>query len=158
MKTPGWFTDELAARGHDILAGHATRADVITELAALVSSDVLGQVIVSTWTASRIDGWLRGADAVLAADGAQAELFPGLPRELKVTPGKTKPFLAMDAHDLDMAVKLARVQAANSIDGTREWLASIEQAYDKVRPLLDGDLTVADVLGDLDDGAAAAAP
>jgi hypothetical protein len=158
VKDPIWFTEATARTGKRIIAGEITRTEAVTELALAVHGDLLGIDIVTGWTNGRLDAWLKAAQPA-AGPGIQATLFPELKRSYRTTPSKYVDVAAMTAHDVDMARAILWAKTQNAIDGARE-AAEHERAVfaafeEKVRPLLAGSLTVADVLDDLEEAGSA---
>jgi len=87
----------------------------------------------------------------------QSELFPDLPARLYVRPGVLRPVALMDGHDWDMAYNMLHTRAQRDRAAEADLARVRRRLSGKVRPLLTpADLTTADVLGDLEDGAAAA--
>lgn len=80
----------------------------------------------------------------LGENGYQDELFPWLSAVIEVSPARFVPQAAMTGADWDKALRQAEVKKNN---GTGHY-EDIKRAYDKVRPLLSGDLTTGEVIAD----------
>jgi hypothetical protein len=158
VKDPIWFTEAVARSGKSILAGETTRTEAVTELALAVHGDLLGIDIITGWANGRLDAWLKAAQPA-AGPGIQATLFPELKRSYRTTPSRYVEVAAMTAHDVDMARAILWAKTQNAIDGARDAAEHEREVFAefeaKVRPLLAGGLTVADVLGDLGEAGAA---
>lgn len=155
MTKPQWYAADVARFGQLVIDGSAPRADM---LAALMRSirDHPGYVadLIATDADRELGKWLSDRRQQQPA----LDLFPELRRSYRTTPSKYVEVTAMTAHDVDMARAILWAKTQNAIDGARE-AAEHERAVfaafeEKVRPLLAGGLTVADVLDGLGDEAA----
>jgi hypothetical protein len=153
VKKPEWYAADIAKEGQRVLDGASTRADALALLTVAVRAHPeYVAALIAADTERELSRWL--AENGTAAPVSQLPLFPELPGRMRVTPTRYAAVEAMTAHDLDMAKKILTARADNAIKGATE-AAEHEKAvfgdfYDKVRPLLSGDLTVGDVLGKLD--------
>lgn len=72
-------------------------------------------------------------------------LFPDFAfRSLRVTPERYAQVHEMTGHQLDMARNILRAKTQNAIDGANDERNRFERFYNKVRPLMNDDDTVAD--------------
>jgi hypothetical protein len=160
MSLPDWLARELDTIGAQNAERSITRQEAVTALRDVImrSADAAFRLAITAEFAGRqLDAWHRARRAAgLPAAAGQSELFPGLPARLYVRPGVLRPVALMDAHDWDMAYNMLHTRAEGAITAAKADLAAFDGAYDKVRALLTGELTTADVLGDLGDAAAAA--
>jgi hypothetical protein len=77
------------------------------------------------------------------------ELFPDLAPRLYIRPGVSKQVMACTAHDWDTAREMILNRTEHAIKGAEAHRANFEAAYKKVRPLLGGDTTTADIVRQL---------
>jgi hypothetical protein len=155
MTKPQWYAAEIAKLGQLVLDGAKPRADAIGALGAEIGAhpEYLADLVAAD--ASReLAKWLSDH----RQEPPQLGMFPELKRSYRTTPSRYVEVAAMTAHDVDMARAILWAKTQNAIDGARD-AAEHERAVfaefeAKVRPLLAGGLTVADVLGDLGDEAA----
>lgn len=149
MKKPAWYVAQVAKFGQIVLDGESTRADALTLLGAQIRShpEYVADLIAAD-AEKELAGWLK--DNAAEDPSPQLDLFPELPRRMRVTPTKSADVASMDAAQLDHARNMLLARTQNAIDGATA-SAEHERAvfmafYDKIRPLLTGDLTVADAL------------
>jgi hypothetical protein len=152
VKKPAWYAAEVAKFGQIVLDGESARADALTLLIAQIRShpEYVADLIAAD-AEKELSGWLRANAAEDAP--TQLDLFPGLPHRLRIAPTKSAEVASMTAEDLDHAKNMLWARTQNQMDGATE-AAEHERTvfaafYDKVRPLLKGDLTVSDVLEQL---------
>lgn len=147
MKIPGWLESEVAAAGLRCRDGEITRQEAITVLRdAIVAQDrELWLGIVSAFAGKALDRWEAGAPATGRLGRAQTQLLPGLPSRLHIRPGVQKAPITFTGHDWDMARRMVLTTAANAITGAERLRDRFEAAYGRVRPLLSGAATTADV-------------
>jgi hypothetical protein len=159
MNLPGPIQSELDRLGARNAAREITRAEAVTALRDAIIREADRAFLLSLaaeFAGRQLDAWHRARRAAgFPAVAGQSELFPDLPARLYVRPGVLRPVALMDGHDWDMAWNMLHTRAEGAINAAEADLAAFDGAYDKVRPLLTGDLTTADVLGGLGDGAAA---
>jgi hypothetical protein len=152
MNLPAWLEDLTEEFGEARLAGDKTRAEAVTALRDKILAEddqplLLG--IVADFAARALDSWHRshlnpGGSRGAAAE-LQSELFPQLPVRLYVRPAVTKPLILCTAHDWDMARNVLRGRTVGAREAADNDWAHFEAAYARVRPLLTGDATTAEV-------------
>ena len=72
-------------------------------------------------------------------------LFPDFPfRSLRITPERYQKIHKMTAHELDMARNVLYAKTGNAIKGAEDERRIFDSFYNKVRPLMQADDTVAD--------------
>jgi len=149
VKTPQWLAEEVAAQGTRVLDGKAARTDALTAMAEAIGAHpeyVAG--LIAADASRELSAWLK--DNATEDPSAQLDLFPGLPRRMRIAPAKYADTAEMDAAQLDHAKNMLLARTQNAIDGATaaaEHEREVFMAfYDKVRPLLTGGLTVGDVL------------
>lgn len=152
MKTPQWLAETISATGVLVLDGRMTRAEGDSAVAAAAREHPeFGEELSASEAAGQFGKWLR--EHTSGGDLFQAGLFPDLPAVLRVAPKRTAAVGDMTAEDLDHARNMLWSRTKNMVDGAEEAArrerAAFSRFYDKVRPLLSGDLTVADVLDGL---------
>lgn len=152
MKNPPWLTAAVAANASEVLRGRAKQAAASAAVAAAVKAhpeyiDELAWALADR----EVGRWLR--DHETSGDLFQAQMFPGLPASMRIAPKRTVPVAAMTGEDLDHAKKMLYARTGNAAKGAADAAdrerATFDRFYDRVRPLLDGELTVADVLAKL---------
>ncbi len=162
MNLPDWIKDLTDELGAERLAGTISRQNAVTALRdKIVEKDdrplILG--VLAEFAGKALDAWHRAHEHP-AAPGSlaqvQAELFPGLPARPYIRPGVTKPLIEFTAHDWDMARNVLENRTEHAIEGAKADWAQFEAAYARVRPLLHGDTTTAEVLDQLGSELAAA--
>lgn len=168
MKLPEGIADKVEELGIQWKAGMITRQDAITALRDVLRSDAdqpLQLGIFADFAGRTLDSWARthaGAAPPPAAGRApevaiQSELFPDLPVKLLVQPGRKKALILCTGHDWDAARAMVQARCKGAIKGAQDDLAQFEAAYTRVRPLLKGDTTTAEVADKLRDTRALAA-
>jgi hypothetical protein len=155
MNVPAWLADLTAEIGAQRLDGTMTRQEAITTLRDKIAAQddqplTLG--ILADFAGRALDSWHRAhlhqAPASRNSE-VQSELFPDLPARLYIRPGFAKALILCTAHDWDMARRVLENRTENAIKGAREDWAQFDAAYQRVRPLLGGDLTTAEIAEDL---------
>jgi len=161
MKLPTGLGTQVRDLGEQRLAGALTRADAVSALRdAILTAAEPGLVagVVADFAGRELDAWHRAhqhsAPAGPLAE-VQSELFPGLPGRLYVTPSTGKALMLCNGHDWDMARNVLSAKTTNAIGGAEQAWQQFQAAYDRVRPLLSGDLTTADVAAQLGEPSAA---
>jgi hypothetical protein len=154
VKKPQWFTEEVAKIGQLVLDGSSSREDAIGVLAARVRAHPEYIADLITADAGReLSAWLKD-NAPAASSSPQLPLFPELPGRMRVAPTRWAPVASMDASQLDKAKHMLMARTQNAMDGAREAAEHerkvFTEFYDQVRPYLHGDLTVADVLDQIE--------
>jgi hypothetical protein len=152
MKTPQWLTEKIAQTGARVLDGKITRPAGDSEISAAVRAHPeYGAELAAAAGASLFGRWL--GEHASGGDLFQAALFPDLPAVMRIAPNRTAAVTDMTGEDLDHARNMLWARTQNMVDGAEEAAnrerAAFSRLYDKVRPLLGGDLTVADVLDKL---------
>jgi hypothetical protein len=154
---PDWFSGELGVAGQRHANRELTRPQAVKALADEIvrhgDREFLAAV-AAAFAAKALDSWHRGRRQAAAVPGfrdeAQSELFPGLPGRLYVTPGQSKAVILFTGHDWDTARNVLENRTSGAITAAQADWAAFRAAYDRIRPLLSGDLTTADVAGQLD--------
>jgi hypothetical protein len=148
MRQPKWFKEALADKGTKILAREITDTDAVTDLRTLVlmrdggsfSLAIIDDYLTrqcKVWTTRHQVGPALGED-----DSGQLDLFPEIPRQLEVAPGRFVDQAWMTRKDWTAAVKQAKTKASNA----GNYAESIERVAEKVLPLFaDDEQTTADV-------------
>jgi hypothetical protein len=144
MKTPAWFSAQLADAGTRVRRGELSDNRAITALSrSILASKPLMATLAADYARRELASWLRRRDQ----PGGQAALFPALPVELDVAPGTFRPQGSMTRHDWQMHLKIAENRRDNAIEGAKAHFASVLAAYDEVMPLLTTDtMTTAEAL------------
>ena len=158
MKKPDWYAEEVAGLGQLVLDGVSTRAEALDILIARIRKHpeyITG--LVAADAEKELSGWLKSNAAAEATPSSQLDLFPGLPHSMRIAPTKTAEIPEMTAEELDHAKNMLMARTQNAIDGATaaaEHERKVFMAfYERVRPLLTGDLTVADVLSQIEKAA-----
>lgn len=152
MKPPQWLTEEIAKTGVRVLDGKMTRAEGDAAIAAATRQhpDYCAEAGV-VLAVRQFGKWV--GERTSSGDLFQAALFPDLPAVLRVAPKRTTAVADMTAEDLDHAKNMLWARTKNMVDGAEEACdrerAAFSRLYDKVRPLLKGELTVGEVLDGL---------
>jgi hypothetical protein len=152
MKTPQWLAEKIAETGVQVLDGRMTRTAGDSAIAAAVDAHPLHCTMLGRADgAAQFARWLR--EHASTGDLFQSALFPDLPAVMRVAPKRSIPVNDMTGEELDHAKNMLWARTENMINGAEE-SAKREQVafarlYDKVRPLLTGELTVGDVLDGL---------
>lgn len=157
MKKPPWLTAEAAKHGQRLLDGASTRAEALAEFTARIEAHPEHVAALITACAEKeLGAWLRANAPAEEAAAALVQLplfpeFPGLPAQMRVTPTKSERIDSMTAHQLDAAKNILWARTQNQMDGvvaatTRE-RDEFTRFYDRVRPMLRGEMTVAEALG-----------
>jgi hypothetical protein len=150
VKPPPWLAQKIAETGALQLVGGRKAAEAEAEiLAAAREHPEFGEEQGAAAALAAYRKWVRCH--VTGGDLFQAQMLHGLPESMLITPTKSKPVAAMTAADLDHARNMLLTRTANAIKGARQAAmderAAFDAFYARVRPLLDGGLTVADVIG-----------
>ena len=152
MNLPEWASNKIEELGAARQAGQITRQEAATALRDVIlgqADETLIRAIFGEFAGKVLDSWHRAHMNGGLADGAQSDLFPELPLRLYVRPAVTKPLILCTGHDWDMARNVLENRTENAIKGAKDDWAQFEAAYDRVRPLLAGDATTADIAGQL---------
>jgi hypothetical protein len=150
---PDWLAAELDRLGEQNAARHITRAEAVTAVrdAILRHADRAFMAgVAESFAARALDSWHRQHRGERAPAAAQSELFPGLPARLYVRPGVAKAIVLFDGRDWDNARAMILNRTKGAIEAAEADQAHFQAAYDRIRPLLTGDLTTADVVAELD--------
>jgi hypothetical protein len=146
MKTPKWFKQHLATIGGRVLERESTEDQGADDLTDQIfdKGEGFARAIVREYARKQLKNWVtshrRGTP--VDEDTGQTDLFPQLPRNLEVAPGRFAAQAVMTRRDWDAALKQAETKA-NNAGGHYE---AVKQVYDQVRPLLTSDeLTTAEV-------------
>ncbi len=145
MRLPAWFRTILEATARRALEGDLTEEQAVAELAkAITDRPDMSRDVATDFARRQLKAWAKQhLPRTEYAIPGQVDLFPGLPPALEISPGRFVAQAVMTGRDWDRALKQAETKAAN----TSGHLTRVQQAYDRVRPLLTrDDLTTADVL------------
>lgn len=149
MNLPAWLEELTEEYGADRLAGKITRTEAVTALRDKIlgqADETLIRAISGEFAGKVLDSWHRAHLNPGPAPGeAQSELFPELPVRLFIRPAVTKPLILCTGHDWDMARNMLRARTDGALEAARADWARFEAAYARVRPLLAGDATTAEV-------------
>jgi hypothetical protein len=155
VNLPAWLADLTDHYGSQRLAGTVSRQGAVTairdEIAARADEAFLLSVYAD-YAGRALDAWQRermNAAPLPVISHVQTELFPDLKPRLYVRPGITKPVMAMNAHDWDNAREMVHNRTEHAIKGAEADLKHFDAAYERVRHLLSGDATTADVAQEL---------
>lgn len=155
MSAHAWLADLAEELGTGRRSGEITRQEAVTRLRDAIDEHAERSLVLSIYSdyaGKVLDAWHREhqhAAPALAVSHVQAELFPDLRPRLFVRPGVTKPVMALTAHDWDNAREMLHNRTKHAIEGAEADRSRFDAAYEKVRPLLTGDATTADVAGEL---------
>jgi hypothetical protein len=155
VNLPAWLEDIVEHHGSRRLAGAVTRQEAVTAVRDEIAARADGALVLAIYAdyAGRaLDAWHRdhqNPSAPVPVSSLQGELFPDLKPRLFVQPGVSKPVMTMTAHDWDNAYAMIRNRTEGAIDSAEEDWKNFEAAYKRVRPLLDGDATTADIVREL---------
>jgi hypothetical protein len=144
VRAPKWFKESLAEEGARILEREITDEKAAEVLAEKILKDQgFTRDIAKDYGRRQLAAWAKQYRPYVSAEiGGQMDLFPELPRRLETSPGRFADQAVMHRKDWDAALRQAQTKA-NNANGFAD---AIQQAYDKVRPLLTSDdLTTADV-------------
>lgn len=155
MNLPAWLADLADHYGSQRLTGAISRQDAVTAIRdeiAAKADEPLRLSIFADYAARALDAYQREhqhAAPPLSVAPLQAELFPDLKPRLYIRPGVTKPVLAFTARDWDNAREMIRNRTDGAIKFAEADMAHFEEAYSRVRSLLSGDATTADIAQEL---------
>lgn len=163
MKLPDQLSGELDRIGAATAAREMSRQDAVTALRNAIDQQADGVLrlgILADFAARTLESWLRARrqPGAPARPELQSELFPDLPVRLYVRPAVAKPVILFTAHDWDCAKAMIENRTDGAIKTAEADMKAFSAAYSKVRPLLSGDLTTADVATQLDTPAGPAVP
>ena len=152
MNLPTWLEDLTDKYGAQRQAGQITRQQAATALRDKIlehGDDTLILGLLSDFAGKALDSWIRLHQHQQPYGGSmpqvQSDLFPDLPVRLHIRPGVPKAVILFTAHDWDSAREMIRARTENAIKGAEEDREQFEAAYQRVRPLLEGDVTTADI-------------
>jgi hypothetical protein len=155
VNLPAWLADLADHYGSQRLVGQVSRQDAVTAIRDEIAAKADEAYLLSLYAdhaARIIDAYQREhqfAAPPPAVSHVQAELFPDLKPRLYVRPGVTKPVMTMNAHDWDCAREMIRNRTEGAIEFAKADWAHFEAAFKRVRPLLKGEATTADVAREL---------
>jgi hypothetical protein len=154
MNLPDWLADLTEEFGAQRLSGAITRQEATTALRDKILAEddrslILGAL--SEFAGKILDSWQRSHqhETPAGAFAAQSDLFPELPVRLYVRPGVPKALILCTAHDWDMARNVLENRTRNAKTAAESDWAHFEAAYKRVRPLLSGGLTTAEVADEI---------
>jgi hypothetical protein len=152
VKLPQWLAEEIAAAGARLLDGNMSRTEAETAIAAAARNHPAYCAQAGEADALRHFGKWIGEHAS-SGDLFQVSLFPDLPAVMRVAPNRSTAISDMTGEELDHARNMLIARTDNAVAGAKAAAererAAFARLYDKVRPLLKGDLTVGDVLDGL---------
>lgn len=155
MSYPPWLDNLTEELGTARLKGAITRQEAVTKLRDAIDRSKerpLVLLVLAEFAGRRLDAWdreNRNPSAPAAVSSLQGELFPDLKPRLFVQPGVSKPVMTMTGHDWDNAFAMIQNRTGGAIDAAKANWKAFEDAYKRVRPLLHGTATTADVVSDL---------
>lgn len=144
MKTPDWYREAIADQGA-LLAANADRHS--RAVSAVIAAIHAHPEFLEDLVGKDLGNWVRDHES--SGDLYQAALFPLIPVRMRITPQKSVRVSKMTASDLDNAKAMLMAQTQNAIKGAGKKQVQFLEFYDQVHPLLNGSLTVAEVLGQL---------
>ena len=158
MNLPEWLGSYIDSIGSRRLSGEITRQEAIRALRDVIAEKddrplILG--IYAEFAAKHLDTWYRDQQRSPLAglpgspSHVQQELFPDLPPRLYIRPGVSKQVMAMNAADWDNARNVIQNRTEHAIEGAKSDWTQFEDAFTRVRPLLTGNKTTADVVRQL---------
>lgn len=152
MSSPDWYRAAIADHGAKILGAAENKAAATAAVAALIQAHPEFVAELAAAMAGRdIARWTREHES--NGDLFQTALFPLMPASMRVAPTRSVKVADMTAEDLKHAKNMLWARTENAINGAKEAAKRERDAftrfYDQVRPLLGGDLTVADALRQL---------
>ena len=147
-KPPEWLKAAVADSGALVLAGDRQQA----QAAEAVKAEILARPefldeMAAVLAAAQIDNWVRVHRS--SGDLFQAALFPGIPAVMHTSPGRPMATADMTASDLDKAKAMLLARTRNARTSADRAAKDFGVFYKKVRPLLTGGKTVADVMPEL---------
>jgi hypothetical protein len=145
VKTPDWYRLAIADHGAKVLAGTEQRAQASAAVAAVLIAHPEHIAELAATLADRdVAAWVREHQS--SGDLFQTALFPLLPASMRTTPKRSASVASMTGPDLDNAKAMLWNRTENAKNGAERERAEFAAFYDRIRPLLDGDLTVGDVM------------
>lgn len=151
VKLPDWMRREFAEHGPD--TDRLQRETLVVRVAERMPAEdgALTRAVLRNFVRTQFGRWVKQQTAISSdPDLDQPGLFPELPRVLEIGPGRFARIGVMTGTDWDRALKQAQTKASNA--GSHH--ETIRAAYDKIRPLLTGELTTADVAEQIEADAA----
>ena len=163
MNLPGPIQSELDRLGGQNAERAITRAEAVTALRDVIlrhADSAFLRSVVAEFAGRALDSWHKqhSEGSRTPAPEDQSELFPGLPVRLFIRPGVRRSVILFTGHDWDMARNMLQTRTDGAKKAAERDQAAFDAAYEKVRPLLSGELTTADVAGQLDSPGLAASP
>lgn len=155
MNVPDWLRGPLADAAERNAAREITRQAAVNTVrdAILDKADpAFLRGVVAAFAAKALAAQQREISRAAAAGEAaagQSDLFPDLPSRLYIRPGQAKAVILFTAHDWDTAKAVLENRTSGAIEAAQADWAAFEAAYNRVRPLLAGDLVTADVAAEL---------
>jgi hypothetical protein len=143
VKTPDWYREAIAKHGAEIAAGTDNGNAAAAVIAAIAGHPEFLEGIVDRDLAK----WVKEHES--SGDLFQASLFPEIPATMRVTPNRSLKVSLMTGGDLDNAKSMLWNRTQNSMDGAGRERDVFAAFYERVRPLLKGELTVSEVLSRL---------
>ena len=145
---PEWLKEARAEHGARVVAGTETPADADAAVTAaiLAHPEYLAEQ-AAVLARAHVAAWLK----VNASSGDlfQASLFPRIPALMQVSVGQKMRTADMTAEDLDKARAMILARTRNAREAADRDRRDFTAFYKRVRPLLNGDRTVADAVADL---------
>lgn len=150
MNLPAKIENAVEELGAQRKAAGISRQDAVTALRDVILGNADGELlkgIVAEFAGKALDAWQRSHqhETPDGAFGVQSDLFPDLPLRLYIRPATPKALILCTAHDWDMARNVLENRTRNAKAAAETDWAHFDAAYSRVRPLLSGGLTTADV-------------
>jgi hypothetical protein len=155
LNYPDWFQAELDKAGAQLAAKAVTRHEAVTAVRDVIlakADRAFLAGVAAAFAGKALDSWQRARRAEgagIAVLAGQPDLFPDLPARLYIRPGVAKAVILFSAHDWDTAKAVLENRTSGAIEAARADQAAFDAAYRRVRPLLTGGLTTADVAYEL---------
>jgi hypothetical protein len=149
MKPPPWLAQKIAETGAQQVGGEIPGTEAESAIAAATREHPeYGEALAVAGAVSHYRKWVRGHRS--SGDLFQAQMLEGLPASMLVAPQREMPVADMTGTDLDHAKNMLYARTTNAVRGARKTAMAERQVFDRlyerVRKLLEGDLTVSQVL------------
>ncbi len=150
MNVPQKVEDAIRRLGAERRGSRTTHVAAIGSLREVIEQDAAyARGVLSAHAARLLAVWDRAHPAM--PDPFQAELFPGLPARLYVSPGRSEPVMDLTRYGVEMARNMLFARTSNQVTGATESARrerdEFMRLYDAVMPHMGrADTTVADAL------------
>jgi hypothetical protein len=151
IKIPAWLSDKIVELGMQVVADEISHQDAAEELAGKIRADngVVLMQILSDWSKNKIKVWIanksRDHSQEREVAGQPRLPFEELPPHLEIAPGRLAHQNVMTGRDWDNALAIWKNRMVEAENSYKRFL----RCYDAIRPLLTGDVTTADVAGQI---------